>query len=111
MHTAITHFRLRRSLFVTVYNSNIDNNVGAICENSLIRISQLKHLKDSLVYLRRVEGDLSEHSLHSSMRNIFPIFSIIYFLIDGSFRHSPAIVLLHFLATARPILLLLGVKT
>ena len=108
MHTAITHFRLRRSLFVTVNNSNTDNNVGAICENSLIRISQLKHLKDSL---RRVEGDLSEHSLHSSMRNIFPIFSIIYFLIDGSFRHSPAIVLLHFLATARPILLLLGVKT
>ena len=111
MHIAITHLRLGRSLFVTVNNSNSDSNVGAICENSLITLSQLKHLKDSLLYMRSVEGDLSEHNLHSSKRNIFPIFSIIYFLIDGSFRHSPAIVLLDFLAIACPILFLLGVKT
>lgn len=103
MHTAITPFRLWRTAFVSVNASNNDSSVGAVEENSVISWFQVKFLNDSLLYTRSIDSVLLEHSLQSSICAIFPTFSMMYFLISWSFKHSLAITLLHLLATARPI--------
>ncbi len=109
-HIPITALRFCRGLRVCVADWSIESRMGALVESSERRASQVNSFRSDIDWLIMTDLILSEHMLTSSLRTSIPICLVMHSLVPGSFKTSLTRAVLHRLATAFPIRLLLGVR-